>query len=79
MMDSETAANDDMMTDVALKIYGVPISQWNRCQRAAKQFLEEYPDRLGFINGAVYVSQNNDWPNIYVYRTKTMIVVRGTN
>lgn len=67
------------MADVALKIYDVPISQWDRCQRAAKQFLEEYPDRLGFINGCCYSGPTEGWPTIYVYRTKTMIVVRGTN
>jgi len=54
------------------------MSEWIRGPMVAKQFLKDYPERIGVRNGCSYV-QNEDYDNaLYVYRTKTSVVVRGT-
>jgi len=66
------------MTKLQLKIYDMPMSEWIRGPMVAKQFLKDYPERIGVRNGCSYV-QNEDYDNaLYVYRTKTSVVVRGT-
>ena len=65
------------MTDLQLKIYGVAQSQWCRCASVSSQYLREYPDRMGIRHGCVYVQEGVDGLALYVYRTKTMVIVRG--
>ena len=66
------------MTDLQLKIYDMPMSDWIRGPMVAKQYLKDYPKRMGIRDGCIYV-QNEDYENaLYVYRTKTSVVVRGT-
>jgi len=66
------------MTKLQLKIYDMPMSEWIRGPMVAKQFLKDHPDKLGIRDGCSYV-QNEDYDNaLYVYRTKTSVVVRGT-
>lgn len=66
------------MSEVTLKVSGVPAAEWFRCQKVARQFLDEFPDRMGIRNGCVYHAPGTDWPGLYVYRTKTAVVVRGS-
>jgi hypothetical protein len=67
------------MTDtLALKVVGLPRSEWFRAHRAANHFADEYPDRIGVRHGCVYSPAFGDYRPIYVYRTKTCIVVRAS-
>ena len=66
-----------MIDELALKIYDVPRSEWVRCERVARQYLEEYPDRIGWRDFAVYFERGRKDGGLMVYRTKTMVVVRG--
>lgn len=66
------------MINVILKVSGVPATEWPRCQKVARQFLDEFPDRMGIRDGCVYHVPGTDWPDLYVYRTKTAVVVRGS-
>ena len=65
------------MTDLQLKIYNVAQSEWCRCASAAIKYLREFPNRTGIRNGCVYVQDGVDGSALYVYRTKTMVIVRG--
>ena len=67
-----------MTRDVIIR--GVPESEWARCARVAKQFLEEYPDKKeGIYHGCVYFNEALPVPGLYVYKTKTSVIVRNTN
>lgn len=65
------------MTDLILKVSGVGAEEWPRCQKVARQFMEEFPERMGIRDGCLYHNPGSDWPSLYVYRTKTAVVVRG--
>lgn len=65
-----------MMEGLALKVSNLPTKEWHRAHRCAIQFLIDYPKRRGVRNGCVYA--NAVYDPLYVYRTKTQIVVRGT-
>jgi len=64
------------MNPVTLKVSGLPIGEWSRAHAVAAQFLANYPAKRGFRNGCVY--SRDGWQPLYVYRTKTQVVVRGT-
>ncbi len=64
------------MRGLTLKVTGLSQIEWSRAPVVARLFLEEYPDKFGFHNPVVYVREGND--ALYVYRTKTSVVVRGT-
>lgn len=66
-----------MSDELALKIYNVPRSEWSRCERVARQYLAEYPDRIGWRDFAAYFERGCTSGGLIVYRTKTMVVVRG--
>ena len=66
-----------MSDDLALKIYNIPRTEWARCERVARQYLEEYPNRIGWRDFAVYFERGRKDGGLIVYRTKTMVVVRG--
>jgi len=67
-----------MAENLNLKTRNLPKSEWIRAPVTAKQFLKDYPDRYGVRNGVVYV-QNEEYDRaLYVYRTKTCVVVAGT-
>lgn len=64
-----------------LTIRDVPEKHWARATSVAKQFNAEFPDRMGFHAGVVYVWDAKavpPEPSFYVYRTKTGVIVRGT-
>lgn len=42
----------------------------------AVHFVRQYPDRIGLRNGVAFTKDCVDY-SLYVYRTKTQIVVRG--
>lgn len=67
-----------MTNAVALKIYDMPMSEWGRAHIVARQFLKDYPDRIGMRNGCVYSQTICDSVPLYVYRTKSCVVVRGS-
>lgn len=56
-----------------LKIHN---DQWEKSVELAKQFIVDFPYRIGIRNGVAY--SNPKWArSFYVYRTKTgMVVVR---
>lgn len=63
-----------------VKIVDVPQSEWTRCARVAAQFLEDYPDKpIGAYHGCVYFNEVLPVPALYVYKTKTCVVVRNSN
>lgn len=53
-------------------------SEWIRGPIVANQFLKDYPDREGIRNGVTYVKNEEYDKSLYVYRTKTTVVVRGS-
>ena len=67
-----------MIDAIGLKVYGVDPSEWIRCQKVARQFLDDFPERMGIRDGCLYHVPGMDWPSLYVYRTKTTVVVRGS-
>lgn len=60
-----------------LVIRDVPEERWPTAVNCAKQFMREYPDRMGF-HQCVFYQTSHDHPILIVYRTKTSIIVRGT-
>ena len=59
-----------------LRVRGVAADDWHRAVVAAKGFAKDYPDRMGTRNGVVYDTEYLDKSvRVYVYRTKTAIVV----
>jgi len=62
---------------LSIKIVGLPEEEWGRAGRLAGQFLKEFPERIGAYHGCIY--SNSVGPDLYVYKTKTLIVVRKTN
>jgi hypothetical protein len=62
-----------------LKIVGINNSyySWERAVRAANTFIQKYPDRIGVRNGVGYYNPVLDNKPLYVYRTKSSIMVRG--
>ncbi|GAA5627495.1 hypothetical protein Brsp05_02786 [Brucella sp. NBRC 12953] len=42
----------------------------------AVHFVRQYPDRMGLRNGVAFTKDCVDY-SLYIYRTKTQIVVRG--
>lgn len=62
-----------------LKIVGVVNNYyaWERAVRLANSFVQDYPDRMGIRDGVGYHNPVFDDKPLYVYRTKTQIVVRG--
>jgi hypothetical protein len=67
-----------MSDTLALKVVGLPRSEWFRAHQAANSFIEQFPDRIGMRHGCVYSPAFGDYRPIYVYRTKTSIVVRAS-
>ncbi|RVH87771.1 hypothetical protein CN204_04375 [Sinorhizobium meliloti] len=63
---------------ITLKVVNLPRNEWLRAHRAAAQFLNDYPDRIGMRNGVIYSRTVGPELPIYVYRTKTEVVVRGS-
>lgn len=61
-----------------LKVYDIDQSEWIRGPVLAKQFLKDFPDNEGIRNGVVYVQSEEYDKALYVYRTKTTVVVRGS-
>ena len=62
---------------LTIKIRGVREDYWNTAVRLARTFIKEYPGKMGWRDGVIYVPQNIAQGSFYVYRTKTSIVVRG--
>lgn len=52
-------------------------SRWDRALRLARQFQDEYPDKEGVRDGVAYVREDAQEDVMYVYRTKTSIIVSG--
>lgn len=67
-----------MTNSVGLKIYDMPMSEWARAHIVAKQFLADYPNRIGMRDGCVYSQNVAGSIPLYVYRTKSCVVVRGS-
>ncbi|UFS83166.1 hypothetical protein LPB79_13010 [Rhizobium sp. T136] len=68
-----------MTATLSLKIVGLPRNEWFRAHRVANHFVEEYPDRIGMRHGCVYSPAFGDYGPVYVYRTKTQVVVRASS
>lgn len=63
-----------------LTIRDVHEKHWIMAINVARQFKSEYPDKMGFHAGVVYVWDAKvvpPEPSFYVYRTKTGVIVRG--
>jgi hypothetical protein len=56
-----------------LVIRDVPEELWPSAINCAKQFIQEYPNRMGIHQCVIYGLT----PMLIVYRTKTSIIVRG--
>lgn len=67
-----------MMESLSLKVSNLPMEEWHRAHRCAMQYLRDFPNRRGIRDGCVYTNQGFPSQPIYVYRTKTQIVVRGS-
>ena len=61
---------------ITLKIVDMPVGQWDCAVTLAKSYLETYPDRRGIAQCCLYSGSGYD---VAVYRTATMVVVRGIN
>lgn len=60
----------------AIKLVDVKEHDLSRAEHMAVAFVRQYPDRIGFRNGVVFSNADLSCP-LYIYRTKTQIVVRG--
>ena len=60
----------------AIKLVDVKEHDLSRAGHMAVAFVRQYQDRMGFRNGVVFSNTDLSCP-LYVYRTKTQIVVRG--
>lgn len=58
-----------------VKISEVPNKWLGVAVEMAQDFMERYPDRMGMADGCAYTRAGS--PSFYVYRLKSMIVVRG--
>lgn len=63
----------------SVKLVNIPIEMWASAIMTAAQFSKDYPNRIGIRDGVIYTTLNPTDPTIYVYRTKTQIVVRPTS
>lgn len=61
-----------------IKIRDLGEEQWSRAARLASQFLKEFPEKFGIRDGCIYATLRSEDPALYVYKTKTQIVVRPT-
>ena len=61
---------------LAIKLVNVDEHDLCRAASLAPHFVRQYPDRIGVRNGVVFTTDGFSNP-LYVYRTKTQIVVRG--
>ena len=60
-----------------LVVRDVPEVLWLKAMACAKQFMRDYPHRIGFNQLVIYATWDGQ-PSLAVYRTKTSIIVRGT-
>ncbi|MBB6262526.1 hypothetical protein FHS77_003102 [Paenochrobactrum gallinarii] len=60
----------------AIKLIGVPEHGLSRAASLAVHFVRQYPDNHGSYNGVVFTSDGFK-DKLYIYQTKTQIVVRG--
>ncbi|WP_028003161.1 hypothetical protein [Sinorhizobium meliloti] len=60
-----------------LKISNTAPEHWADALSVARKFVDEYPDRRGFMAGVAFLDLRGKKPPFYAYRTKTSIVVRG--
>ena len=60
----------------AIKLVDVREFDMSRAAHLAIHFARQYPDRMGARNGVVFSNTDHSNP-LYIYRTKTQIVVRG--
>jgi len=58
-----------------IKITDVPNKWLPVALEMAQDFIERYPDKKGLSDGCAYSRAGS--PSFYVYRLKSMIVVRG--
>lgn len=58
-----------------IKISEVPNKWLGVAVEMAQDFIERYPDKMGLGDGCAYSRPGS--PSFYVYRLKSMIVVRG--
>lgn len=62
-----------------LKLVNVPPEPWANALAVAQKFNTEYPDRRGLIAGVSFLDMSGKKPPFYAYRTKTLVVVRGSD
>ena len=63
----------------SVKLVNIPVDEWASAVFIAGRFSREYPNRMGIRDGVIYATPNPTDATIYVYRTKTQIVVRPTS
>lgn len=62
---------------IELKIKRVSPYDWDFAIKVAKSFIEEYPERIGLRDGVGYTCDQDHSIHMYVYRTKTQVIVVG--
>lgn len=67
-----------MSEKLKLVIYDMDRRDWDGASVLAWHFLKEFPDKIGIRNGCAYGPSRGRPGSMYVYRTKTSVVVRGT-
>lgn len=61
---------------INIKLVNITEDQASSAVRLAYAFNRKYPNRMGIRKGCGYLPSDGSDP-LYVYRTKTQIVVRG--
>jgi hypothetical protein len=59
-----------------IKLVNVDEHNLSRAAHLAVHFVRQYPDRMGIRAGVVFSNTDLSCP-LYIYRTKSQIVVRG--
>lgn len=60
----------------AIKLVDVPEHDLSRAASLAVHFARQFPDHFGSYHGVTFTTDGFKNP-LYIYRTKTQIVVRG--
>lgn len=59
-----------------VKISDVPKEWLGVAVEMVQDFIERYPDKMGIYNGCAYSRAGS--PSFYIYRLRSMVVVRGS-
>jgi len=65
------------MTDIKLIVRRAKQTEWDEARKVAELYLKDYPERMGIRAGLAYWNGKVGDATMYVYRTKTAVVVVG--